>query len=203
MNEKTENIFASRSEYYYEVVGRVIAITDEGGLKSVTNDMENVLQDIKKEIGDISPYQIMYKDSLGIWDGVKVGPNGSVSFFSINETEYASARVKLLANLPAAPVSRQPVKPMQNKRMQQKIAMGHAIDVSDCPLASDGDPNHPLSPLPASYILPEFKEGMDYCDSQKEVWIWSIGKHLETGQILAATDGRFYENPEYKCLFLR
>lgn len=81
---------------------------------------------------------------------------------------------------------------MQNRRMEEKLKAGKAIDVSGCRRTNDGD-----------YLLTAFDEDADYCDSQTEAWIWSIGKHRETGQIVASTSTRFYENPAYHCLFLR
>ena len=81
---------------------------------------------------------------------------------------------------------------MQNKSMKRKIEKRECIDIADRPKNDDGD-----------YILSTFVDGMDYCDAQNEWWIWSIGKHNETGQILASTTTKFYQNPNYECLFLR
>jgi hypothetical protein len=78
--------------------------------------------------------------------------------------------------------------------MQEKLAKGEAIDVSPCKRTPEGH-----------YILSEFdeNENMDYCDAKAEYWIWSIGKNYATGEILASTNNNFYQNNEYKCLFLR
>lgn len=51
------------------------------------------------------------------------------------------------------------------------------------------------------YIITTFIEGMDYIVGDRA--IWSIGKHKQTGEILAALDGRFYQNPCYECVWLR
>lgn len=51
MKAETENLFNSRSGYDYQVDGSVLAIEDLAGAKSVTNDIEKVLQDIRMEIG--------------------------------------------------------------------------------------------------------------------------------------------------------
>lgn len=81
---------------------------------------------------------------------------------------------------------------MQNKRMQEKIKSGKAIDLSKNNINENG-----------YYILDKFVQGVDYCDKKKEAWIWSIGKHYETGQILAAKSAIFYQHPDFECLFLR
>jgi hypothetical protein len=61
-----------RANYTYTVAGSVIAIIDlDQGSKSVTNDMENVLDDIRAQIGDLSGYSVIYRDSMGRWDGVR------------------------------------------------------------------------------------------------------------------------------------
>jgi hypothetical protein len=56
---------------------------------------------------------------------------------------------------------------------------------------------------PGLYRLREFTEGVDYADAQKEVWIWSIGRNLKTGEIHASTSAQFYLNSEFECLWLR
>jgi len=81
---------------------------------------------------------------------------------------------------------------MQNKAMERKIASGEAIDIGKNYRTGQGD-----------YILGSFVEEKDYCDSLLEQWIWSIGRHNETGLILASTSTKFYQNDQYECLFLR
>lgn len=83
---------------------------------------------------------------------------------------------------------------MWNARMHEGLKNGKIIDLSSCEKNPEGD-----------YILDYFDKDrdIDYCDANKEAWIWSIGKNLKTGQILASTGGKFYQNEEYECLFLR
>lgn len=81
---------------------------------------------------------------------------------------------------------------MRNKAMARKLSKGAAIDVSIFPRDKDGN-----------YILPDYADGADYCDKQKEEWIWSIGKRRSDRTILASTDNRFYSNPDFECLWLR
>ena len=53
------------------------------------------------------------------------------------------------------------------------------------------------------YELKRFIENKDYCDPKSERWVWSVGQRFSDNKIFAATDARFYENPNYSCLFLR
>lgn len=82
---------------------------------------------------------------------------------------------------------------MDNLAMQRKLDKSQVVDVAKF---ADKDTE-------GVYKLPDYAEGMDYCDALTEEWIRSIGKHLETGEILAAIDTRFYQNKEYECLWLR
>jgi hypothetical protein len=54
-----------------------------------------------------------------------------------------------------------------------------------------------------TFRLDRFDAGADYCVGSTEQWIWSIGRRLSDGAIFAAIDSRFYQNPEFHCLFLR
>lgn len=83
--------------------------------------------------------------------------------------------------------------PVHNLRMKELLKDREALDVSAF-LQPDGD-----------YHLPKgfFQEDIDYCDAKREAWIWSIGKDLKTGEVVAATSAKFYMNPAYECLWLR
>lgn len=82
---------------------------------------------------------------------------------------------------------------MLNKAMERKLASSEALDVLKVGQEIE----------PGLYLLREFTDGVDYCDAEKEAWIWSIGKHWDTGVIRAATDARFYQDPAWECLWLR
>jgi hypothetical protein len=85
-----------RADYTYTVEGGVIAIIDlDQGSKSLTNDIENVLDDIQAELGDLSGYAVIYRDSMGWWDGVRL-ERGLVEFYSLNETDPERAAARLL-----------------------------------------------------------------------------------------------------------
>lgn len=113
LNKKLENmnngnLFASRAEYEYDIEGSILWIADKGGMKLVTNDIENILADIAKD-QDISRKKIMYKDSDGIWDEIRatiatkkvegkdVVSISNLEFLPITEKEFSKAKEKLLS----------------------------------------------------------------------------------------------------------
>ena len=83
---------------------------------------------------------------------------------------------------------------MQNLEMERKLRAGEALSV-----LVEGR----ALPRAGVYRLHRFIEGRDYCDPSREWWIGSIGRNFLTGEILAATDSRFYGDPTWECLFLR
>ncbi|MBO0931910.1 hypothetical protein [Fibrella aquatilis] len=84
------------ADYTYTVEGNIIVITDlDLGNKSVTNDIENVLAEIRTELGELAGYAVIYRDSLGRWDGVRL-VNGAVLFYGLGETNQQSAMNRLL-----------------------------------------------------------------------------------------------------------
>lgn len=82
---------------------------------------------------------------------------------------------------------------MINKAMQEKLDSGECVDVLKI--------GREVSP--GLYELDRFEEDVDYCDAEKELWIWSIGRRHSDNKVFASTDGRFYLNDEYHCLWLR
>lgn len=82
---------------------------------------------------------------------------------------------------------------MVNRAMERMLADREAVDVRRIGEKIGPD----------VYVLREYEDGVDYCDAVDEVWIWSIGRERATGRILAATDGRYYLNPSFECLWLR
>ena len=61
-----------QADFTYAISPDVITITDlDLGNRSVTNDIENVLRKIEYwHQGSIATFRIMYRDSLGVWDGM-------------------------------------------------------------------------------------------------------------------------------------
>jgi hypothetical protein len=90
-----------RADYTFTIEGNVIAIVDlDLGSKSVTNDIENVIEDIRAELGDLAGYAIIYRDSTGRWDGVRLINSQAgfpiVHFYALNEREQHQAQARLL-----------------------------------------------------------------------------------------------------------
>lgn len=82
---------------------------------------------------------------------------------------------------------------MDNKSMERKLQNGEALDVRKVGKQI----------APGRFQLRRFVEDVDYCDAEKEEWIWSIGKAKSDGAIIASTCTEYYQNPEYECLWLR
>jgi hypothetical protein len=83
-------------DYDYDIVKNVIIILDlnKGG-KSVTNAIEWVLKEIKKDVGTFHGRKVIYRDSFGIYDGVLVDVDGNFKdFYSIKEKELDKALQK-------------------------------------------------------------------------------------------------------------
>jgi hypothetical protein len=86
----------SRSAYSRAVHGNVIAIIDHDGARSVTNDAENVINDLARDGFDLSQYHVIYKDTRGIWDQILVDRTGRFAgYSSINERDLAAALTKV------------------------------------------------------------------------------------------------------------
>ncbi|MBC3795105.1 hypothetical protein [Spirosoma utsteinense] len=100
MEQRNRHRGQIRADYTYTVKGSVIAIVDlDQGSKSVTNDIENVLDDIRTEIGDLAGFAVIYRDSIGHWDGVRL-EGSSIGFYPLNETDGERAAARLLHLLP-------------------------------------------------------------------------------------------------------
>jgi hypothetical protein len=68
-----KDIHISRASYVFDIIEDFLFITDlnEPGTLSVTMDIENVILEIYKNVGDeIKNIKIIYQDSEGVWDGV-------------------------------------------------------------------------------------------------------------------------------------
>lgn len=84
------------ADYTYTVDENIIAIVDlDLGNRSVTNDIDYVLEEIRAELGDLSGYCVIYRDGMGRWDGVRL-VGSTVEFYSINEPTQERAQTHLL-----------------------------------------------------------------------------------------------------------
>lgn len=87
----------NRADFEFEVVNGVLCIVDLNlGNASVTNDIENVLRDIKRysqRIFPITVEHVIYRDSDGTWDLVVFGKQTGnfIGFESINEKNQHEA----------------------------------------------------------------------------------------------------------------
>ena len=81
------------------------------------------------------------------------------------------------------------------KTRKRKLENEECIDIAKCRTNAAGIVQYNLGGI--------FHEDVDYCDAEREEWIWSIGKHNKTGEYHAATDTRFYQHTQYECVFLR
>jgi hypothetical protein len=97
---KQGNLF-SEAEYYYEIVGDVIVIYDESqGGRTVTNDIERVLDEIAKDLKAngklLKDFKVIYKDTQKVFDGIALTKDGRFDhFYSINEYLLKDALKKL------------------------------------------------------------------------------------------------------------
>lgn len=79
----------TRANYTYGIADntdeKILWIVDSNlGNMSVTNDMENVLDEIEKRTQlPLKDYKIIYRDSMNNWDGVDY-KNGNVDFVFLN-----------------------------------------------------------------------------------------------------------------------
>ena len=95
------DMFSLRSKYSYTIRnGNIICLVDEGhgAVKTLTNDMDTVLQEVERELGDLTMYTILYQDIHQEWFGVnyKRTQNGvRVSFY--NATPVLLKANKLVA----------------------------------------------------------------------------------------------------------
>jgi len=81
---------------------------------------------------------------------------------------------------------------VQNSAARQGLENGSILSVRDIGQEVE----------PGLFKLNKFVDGADYFDPETEQFIWTIGKDQD-GEIYAAYDGRFWNDPEYETLFAR
>lgn len=82
---------------------------------------------------------------------------------------------------------------MKNLRMCEKLNLGECLNVREI--------GHEISQ--GFFELDRYEDGVDYCDALTEQWVWSIGRRVEDGVIVASLDTSLYMNPQFVCLWLR
>lgn len=89
------NLFSNRSLYDFKFDDDIVCIEDLNGMKSVTNDMDNILEDLNKQIPGLERKKVIYKDSFGVWDEVRFKISSchihSITFHPIGEKEVNKA----------------------------------------------------------------------------------------------------------------
>jgi hypothetical protein len=85
----------ARSKYNYIIDGNFIFITDLNGAMSVTNDIENVLSEISKDLNtSMDNFKIVYQDSYGDIDGIKTINGSFKGFYFIGAKTFYEAKLK-------------------------------------------------------------------------------------------------------------
>jgi hypothetical protein len=92
------------------VDNKLLAIVDlnQPGARSVTNAIDEILIELREQYGLDLPTLIIYRDSQGVWDGVAHLEGTFRGFYSINETDFASAVDKALGRTAHTPQQRTP-----------------------------------------------------------------------------------------------
>ena len=92
-----------RSRYTARTDGGVIVVEDQlqdaGSIRSVTNDAELVIADLGERGFDLS-LPVIYRDTMGRWDGLTVRGGKFAGFYPLNNADsasYAEALTKLSA----------------------------------------------------------------------------------------------------------
>lgn len=91
-----------KSDYGWIFEDNILTIEDfDLGGVSVTNNIENILKDLRSEIGEkITDSQIIFRGSDGMWCGVipewTVGGLSGVRFYHIGETSLAESIKKII-----------------------------------------------------------------------------------------------------------
>jgi hypothetical protein len=80
--------------------GPFVFITDYDKGMSVTNNIENVLAETQKDLGQpIGEFYVIYKDTDGRIDGIQTKENKFHGFYSIGSKTFEEAKSKVKENL--------------------------------------------------------------------------------------------------------
>lgn len=93
--DMTGNLFAPRADYTYTVEDGIVCIVDCDSGRTVTNDAEAVVADLKTAGLDLDALAIIYRDTLGVWDQLLVDGGRFAGFKSVNEREKSAAKAKV------------------------------------------------------------------------------------------------------------
>jgi hypothetical protein len=82
--------------YRYRVDGLFVAIEDLNGPVSVAEAAEQVLSEIRQEVGSLDGKYVVWRDAQGIWDGMEY-QNDLLVFYPIAAEKYEEAKALLLS----------------------------------------------------------------------------------------------------------
>jgi len=86
----------SKSKYTYQVDGNVLFIEDLDSGMTVTNNIENVLEEISEDLGtSMQNYDVIYRDTDGLIDGVTTKDGKFEDFYLIRTADYFHAKLNI------------------------------------------------------------------------------------------------------------
>ena len=83
-----------RARYTFERVGDVVFIVDCDDGKSVTNDADAVIRDLRERGIDVDRVVIVYRDTMGMWDQLQTKRGAFAGFRSLGGTSDRSEAVR-------------------------------------------------------------------------------------------------------------
>ncbi len=92
--------FKNSADFSWGTIISLLYIVDENkGNKSVTNDIENVIEDIRESFKKLAMMEnfslmnfiIIYRDSDGNWDGVKLIKDKFIGFYPLRTKNFKDA----------------------------------------------------------------------------------------------------------------
>jgi len=97
--ERTTDMFGHADFEYHIIDGTLVIYDLNEGARSVTNDIEYVLASIQND-QPASFQTVIYQDSMGIFDGVRINSKGEfVTFYPIREKVLDKALANISAGL--------------------------------------------------------------------------------------------------------
>jgi hypothetical protein len=69
----------------------VICVVDDCQGKSVTNDAENIIRALIEDGFDLTKHRLIYRDSMGIWDGIRVRNGQFAGFVPLQRDDKSEA----------------------------------------------------------------------------------------------------------------
>lgn len=100
LRKRREKMEKPKSTYTYKVLeGNILYIEDQDQGKTVTNDIEAVLYEIAQHLDKstvMEDFDIIYRDTDGIIDGVRTEDGEFKEFYAIRETNLNIAVLRVI-----------------------------------------------------------------------------------------------------------